>query len=291
MTRLLSIAIGSTCSRPGDQAGNLAQIGAFAAQAGKVGCDLLLTPEMSATGYGGYAEVLALAETAGAGPIYQELRQLARAHSLVISAGFVEQAEGKRYLAQYVVYPDGQFVVQRKHRVTPREAPLTPAVELYYDQSEDIGHVPAGSERFTFFQVKQVKCGIVICADLGVRGLQHVFAQNQVELMLLPTAAGGQRDDQCDNALLRTEAGLQRYYALMKDACFPGNGIKDCVQQRRALAAVNMCGYDGQVFYHGGQGSLINAFGDVVALIAGIPNRDRARPRFAWGEIDFDETG
>jgi hypothetical protein len=55
------------------------------------------------------------------------------------------------------------------------------------------------------------------------------------------------------------------------------------------MAAVNLCGYDGRDFYHGGQGSIINCFGDVVGLLAGIPNFERARPRIAFGSINFDE--
>ena len=162
-------------------------------------------------------------------------------------------------------------------------------MDLYYDDTEEIGHVREGEEQFSYFSVQGVKCAVVICADFGIRSLNAVFERDGVELLLLPTGAGGKREERLSNADLKTEQGLERYYTIMKDACFPGKGMIDCIRCRRAMAAVNICGWDGKSLYHGGQGSIINSFGDAVALIAGIPNIDRQRPRFAWGAIDFDE--
>ena len=289
MPRTLNLAVGSTCSLPGDLAGNLDQIEQLAAQAGRMDSDLLLTPEMSATGYGGFPEVLALAEPAGDGPVYQRLARLARTYHLVLLAGFVERSGGRRFLGHYAVYPDGSFVVQRKQRVTPREYPLESPVDLYFDETEDIGHVRPGEEQFTFFDVKGVRCGVVICADLGVRTRNAVFSRAGVDLLLLPTGAGGTREERFETRQLLNEEGRQRYYQSMQPACFPGDGILECIRERRAMAAVNLCGYDGRVFYHGGQGSIVNCFGDVVGLLAGIPTIERARPRIAFGSIDFDE--
>ncbi len=289
MTRLLRIGIASLASQPGDVAGNLDQVAWAAAQAAQVHCDLLLTPEMSATGYGGYAEVVACAEVAGHGPIYARVAEMAQRTGVVLCVGFVEQSPHKRYLAHYVVYPDGRFVVQRKNRVTPREYPLDPAVPLWFDDSEDIGHVDAAAADWQFFWVNGVRCGIVICADLGVKSLHQYFQQQGIELMLLPTGAGGTRAERMTTTEIRAPGGLERYMEAMHWACFPGDGVKECVTYGRALAAVNMCGYDGRQFYHGGQGSIVDCFGDVHALIPGIPNLDRQRARFTHAQIDFDE--
>src|SRR5438309_533175 len=114
----IHIAIGSTLSRPGNVRANLSEIAEFAKRGQDVGVDVLLTPELSASGYGPYPEVLATAEKAGAGPIYETLAAVARATSVVICAGFVEASGDKKYLAHYAVFPAGNFVVQRKHRVT-----------------------------------------------------------------------------------------------------------------------------------------------------------------------------
>lgn len=288
MTRLLTIGIASLTARPGDRAYNLAQITWAAQHAVRSGCDLLLTPEMSATGYGGYPEIVACAERAGDGPIYEHLAALAQRTGVVMTAGFVEDASPMRYLSHYVVYPDGSFVVQRKNRVTPREYPLDPAVSLFFDDTEEIGHVVADQAYWQFFHVKGVRCGIVICADLGVKQLHDYFVSQGIELMLLPTGAGGTRAERMTTAEIVTAHGMDRYMHEMRAACFPGDGIKECITYRRALAAVNMCGYDGKHFYHGGQGSIIDKFGDVHALIPGIANLDRQQSRFACAHIDFD---
>src|SRR5690606_27393054 len=117
--RKIHLAVGSTMSRPGQLDHNLEQIRRFAMQAGERGADLLLTPELSASGYGVYPEVLATAEAAGDGPIHRDLADAARRSGVVICAGFVERGtEGRNYLSHYIVYPGGEFHVQRKHRVT-----------------------------------------------------------------------------------------------------------------------------------------------------------------------------
>jgi len=291
MTRELRIGIASLRAMPGDVTANLAQVAWAVTQASQVGCDLLLTPEMSATGYGGYAEVVACAEVAGQGPIYAHVAEMAHRSGVVVCVGFVEQAAHQRHLAHYVVYPDGRFVVQRKNRVTPREYPLDAAVPLWFDDSEEIGHVDAAEADWQFFFVNGVRCGIVICADLGVKSLHHYFQQQGIELMLLPTGAGGTRGERMTTAEIHAPGGMDRYMTAMQWACFPGDGIKECLTYGRAPAAVNLCGYDGRQFYHGGQGSIVDRFGDVHALIPGIANLDRQQARFTHAHIDFDDVG
>ena len=74
--KALHLAIASTTSKPGAVADNLRQIAGLAERAGHDGVDLLLTPELSASGYGPYPEVLATAEPAGNGPIFQALARM-----------------------------------------------------------------------------------------------------------------------------------------------------------------------------------------------------------------------
>lgn len=290
----LTIAIGSTYSVPGDTAGNLAQIARFARLAAAHGADLLLTPEMSASGYGGYPEVLATAEPAGDGPIYTALAALAAEHDLVLLAGFVELATGSegehRHLAHYVVWPDGRFAVQRKHRVTPLESPLEPSVELYFDDTEEIGHVPEGQARFEVFDIAGARAAIVICADLGVRGLDDILEQAGVDLLLLPTAAGGKRDGSVSTEELATAEGLDTYVSRSEQWAFPSGAVRSSVRLHRAFAAVNMTGYDGRALYHGGSGSVVDPSGSVEALLPGSPILERQQPRIAVGTVHIPDS-
>lgn len=292
--RPLHIAIASTTSLPGQVDRNLQQIRAFAEQAGRDGADLLLTPELSASGYGPYPEVLATAEIAGAGPIYRELAAAAQASGVVIGAGFVEAAAGKRHLAHYVVWPDSRFVVQRKHRVTLNERPLDPAGEL---RPPDPAH-PSGdpadpgqpiAPNFNVFTVKEVRAVVVICADFGIPNLDELLAAQGVELVLGPTGAGGSRAERVTNDELRTPAGQANYLRQLERVYFPGAAVVTCLRYRRALAAVNLCGYDGRRHYHVGHGSILNPMGEVPALIHGLPNLDRQRPLYTHAIVDLDD--
>lgn len=286
----LTIAIGSTCSVPGDVEGNLAQIADMARRAGALGADLLLTPEMSASGYGGYPEVVATAEPAGQGPVYTGLAAMAKATGVTVTAGFVESSDDKRHLAHYVVRPDGAFVVQRKHRVTPLEHPLDPSVELYFDDTEEIGHVPAGAEQITVFEVNGVRAAVVICADLGIRDLDAVLERLGVRLLLLPVAAGGKRDDKVTTADLSDDDALDRYVALAREHSYPADAVRKCLRYGRAFAAVNMSGFDGRELYHGGSGSVVDPSGSIEALVAGCANLDRQVPRLAVGTVHVPRT-
>jgi predicted amidohydrolase len=289
MAKLLHIAVGSTMSRPGQVAENLALIADFARRAAEDGADVLLTPEMSATGYGPYPAVLEAAEPAGDGPIYQELAGLAKVTGVVLCAGFVEAAGDKRHLAHYVVFPDGHFVVQRKHRVTPAERPLDAPFPLISepDAPENIGQ-PATLD-FHYFEIKGVRCAVTICADSGITDIDRILAENGVELQLLPAGAGGRREDRVTTEDLKTDAGRELYYNILAMTFLPGRSAVTSLRYGRVLAAVNQCGYDGGHFYHVGHGTITTAMGEIPALIHGLPNLDRQRPMYCHAEVDVED--
>jgi predicted amidohydrolase len=287
----LTIAIGSTHSIPGDVPGNLAQISSLAKDAAANGAALLLTPELSASGYGGYPEVLATAERAGDGPIFQELAALAQQNELVMLAGFVEADQSHRYLAHYIIWPNGRFVVQRKHRVTPLESPLEPSVELYFDDTEEIGHVPEGCARFEVIEIAGARAAVVICADYGVRGLDEILSNSGVNLLLLPTAAGGKRENSSTVAELRNPTSLEAHIGRAVAHAFPQDAVRKCVTYRRAFAAVNMTGFDGRKLYHGGSGSIVDPSGSVEALLPASNILGRERARLAVGTVSIAEVG
>jgi len=283
----LHVAIASTTSLPGQVARNLQQITAFAGRAGEEGVELLLTPELSASGYGGFPEVLATAEAAGKGEIYDTLAAAAARTGVVIAAGFVEKAGTRRHIAHYVVYPDGRFVVQRKHRVTEVEHPLDPVVPFLPDR-EGKERQP-GELRFEIFEVKGVRCMVSICADAGINQINAYFEKQGVELLLGPTGAGGKREDRVITEDLYTPEGRAKYLEHFEKLFSPGRGVIDCIQYRRALAAVNMCGYDGRQHHHAGHGMIINPMGEVLGFFHGIPNLDRQKPMYATAVVDVED--
>lgn len=290
----IHIAIGSTTSKPGAVADNLRQIAEFARQAGRDGADLLLTPELSASGYGPYPEVLATAEPAGNGPIFQALAGMAQESRVVVCAGFVEACGDKRYLAHYAVYPDGRFIVQRKNRVMLTELPLDPSGELIPPDPAKPSGDPAdpGQPRvpqFSFFEVKGARCAIAICADSGINGLDDLLEQEGVEVLLVPTGAGGERKDRVTTEEMKTPEGRAKYLHWLERVFFPGKSVITCIERRRVLATVNLCGFDGGKHHHIGHGMIITPMGEVPVLIHGLPNLDRQRPMYAHAAIDLSE--
>lgn len=296
MTLQLHIAIASTTSKPAEVDANLAQIAAFARQAGRDGADILLTPEMSATGYGPYPDVLALAEAAGDGPIYRALAGMARETGVVVTAGFVEAAADKRHLSHYAVYPDGAFVVQRKHRVTLAERPLDPGVEL---QPPDYINAPPADPadpgqpktlNFRVFEVNGVRCALVICLDGGIPALfDHLHAQG-VHAVLLGSGAGGRREDRVTTEELRGEAGRATFMKWLEMTFFPGGLVADCLRTGMSFAAVNLCGFDGREKYHMGHGMIVTPLGEVPGFFHGLPNLDRQRAMYAHAVVDLAAT-
>lgn len=290
----IHIAIGSTTSKPGAVAENLRQIAEFAAQAGRDGADILLTPELSASGYGTYPEVMATAERSGEGPIFQALAGMARENGVVVCAGFVEAFCDKRYLAHYAVYPDGQFIIQRKHRVMLTERPLDPSGELIPPDPARPSVDPADPgqpcvPQFSFFEVKGVRCVLAICADSGITGLDDLLEKEAVELLLVPTGAGGERKDRVTTEEMKAPEGRIKYLHWLERVFFPGKSVVTCIERRRAMAAVNLCGYDGKKHHHIGHGMIITPMGEVPALIHGLPNLDRQRQMYTHAVVDLEE--
>jgi predicted amidohydrolase len=285
----LHLAVASTTSLPGELTRNLEQIIGFARRAGADGVDLLLTPEMSATGYGGFPEVIALAEVAGDGPVYETLAREASETGVTVCAGFVEKGIGCNYLSHYAIFPDSTFIVQRKHRVTHSEQPLAPAFAQLAPLGGDGTGTPAQTD-FQIFKVKDVACAIVICADTGIENIRADLAARGVQVMLAPTGAGGKREDRVTNQELKTAEGREKYSEWLEKVFFPGRqSIEECIELGQALAAVNLCGYDRRRHYHLGHGMIINALGEVPAFFHGQPNMDRQRPMYAHALIDTEE--
>lgn len=282
--KTIGIAIGSTCSAVGDVGGNLFQISDFAKKAAADGADILLTPEMSTVGWGGYPEVLAAAEEAGHGKIYDTLCEISAANGVVVSAGFPEAVGDKRYIAQYIVYPTGKYVVQRKHRVTIYEQPFDSHVKLKPRQADEHSGQPEDL-CFNYFDVCGVRCVQVICYDWGIKDLQKILADHHVELAFLSTAGGGSREERITLKELTTEKGMQTVEYWTHNT-WPSD-LTDCIRYRMARAAVNMCGYDGKSTYHGGGGTIVNTFGEIVGFLPFTPVLERMRPSYNFAQVEI----
>ena len=153
----------------------LQRLDAAAAQARAQGTDLLVTPEMSLTGYAiGAERVAALAEPAD-GPLAQAVAAIAQRHHLAIVYGYPEQnATGKPFNAAQAIGPDGTLSIN--YRKT----------HLFGDL--DRTQFSAGDVSSQVFEWRGWRLGLLICYDVefpeAVRGL----ALQGADAVLVPTA-------------------------------------------------------------------------------------------------------
>lgn len=263
----LKIATACIHSLPGDVAGNLKKIDHAAEKAAANDCRYMLTPEMSASGYGNYIEVLRTAENTAEGRIYAGLCAIAARHKIALSAGFAEKDGEKVYISHYTVFPDGKYFVTRKHRVTPSEAPFSPCVPLRSDSQDPIGSVPEGKEKFTVIDLYGIPSVIVICADWGIKNLFGKLQCLGVKLVLLPTGAGGKAEERYTLGDLknRKNTSLREKYLYDLQRIVPDHTVLDCIDYGMAFACCNLTGYDGRRYYHCGSSKIIDADGQLLS--------------------------
>ncbi|MGH3252479.1 MAG: carbon-nitrogen hydrolase family protein [Trebonia sp.] len=165
---------------PLDVAGNLRRLDAVCASAAAQQVEVLVTPEMFASGYAiTRAEVVRLAEGAG-GPTEAAVSEIARRHRLAIVYGYPERAPGdgagndRVYNAAAMIGPDG--VVRGRHR----------KVHLYGDV--DRAQFAANPERPRAFDFGGSRVGMLICYDVEFPEAVRSLAVDGARAVLVPTA-------------------------------------------------------------------------------------------------------
>jgi predicted amidohydrolase len=271
--RRLHLAVAQVHAQPGAIHANLAQITGFMRQAASLGVELLITPELSATGYGHFSEAHNWAEPAGDGPVYRELCLWAARTGVTISAGFIERRSNTHNIAQYVIAPDGGCIVQRKHCRPPYEAPMA--------------GVP---EERVYFTINGIRCAAIICADAGIDRLGEQLQHDGCELMTLVTAGGGTRQDVLSLDELTDANTHGRYLAMLREVFLPEQLISDCLRYGFAAAACNQVGLTNAGHYHRGHCTIVSQQGQVLALLPGTPIIEQMQPGMVHAMLTFHES-
>ena len=118
--KTVHVACGQIVCRPGEIAHNLRQVREMAAEAAGAGAQMILFAEGAITGYVFTDEVTAKAISAGRKEAKQLMR-IASKNNIVIAAGTLERSEAGLHVSNFVAFPDDRLIVQRKHRITPKE--------------------------------------------------------------------------------------------------------------------------------------------------------------------------
>lgn len=153
-----------------DMAGNLELHARFIAEAAKASCQLVVFPELSATGHNGTPEITRDAEPLD-GAIFHAMHEAARRHDIVVGYGFCELFRGTHYNSYALVGPDGLIGVQRK-------------VHASFDEFFRFRQ----AYEWNVFDLGFCRVGTAICHDSDFFESWRILALKGAEVVLLPHA-------------------------------------------------------------------------------------------------------
>lgn len=160
---------------PLDVAANAAATTQAVRTAADQGADIVVLPELAATGYVlERDELIARAESPHApGPVLSAWSEAAREHSVTVVGGFAEHSDGRLYNSVAVIGPDGAIAgTYRKLHLFGRER----------------GVFTPGDLGLPIFSVEGVRLGVVVCYDLRFPEAVRILALRGAELIAVPTA-------------------------------------------------------------------------------------------------------
>ncbi|MBS0353239.1 MAG: NAD+ synthase [Proteobacteria bacterium] len=174
MNTPLTVAVAQLNSVVGDLSGNMRRILDAVARAKAAGADVVLTPELALCGYPAEDLLLRPAFLEACADTLAELAVEVR--GITVLVGYPAFADGKRYNAAAVIQ-DGRVVATYfKHRL--------PNYEVFDEER----YFEAGTEACVF-ELKGVKVGVNICADVWESGAADVARGAGAEVLLVLNAS------------------------------------------------------------------------------------------------------
>lgn len=168
----MKIALGQFAGTPADKDANLRLMEAVAADAARQGADLLVLPELFATGYNIGDAVAALAEP-GDGPYAMEAKRIASALGLGLVYGYPERTAEGVYNAAAVIDRSGRRVANYRK------------IHLW-GAFEDAGFLPGTGTGV--FELGGMRFGLQICYDLDFPELARAQALSGVDGLIVLSA-------------------------------------------------------------------------------------------------------
>jgi len=272
--RKLHVASAQIVSQ-GGAAATLPQIDRISKVAALMGCDAILFSEVVIHGYD-YdmtpESVRAVAEGV-TGPVATAVSEMAARNNIVIMAGTFELCEDKVYNAHLIAYPDGRLLAERKAALTDGElrAGLT-----------------AGDRTRLVFDIKGVKCAILICADGGLEGIYDEVVAQGVEYLFCPTGGGGDIKDYLHQADLLTSEGRAKYEANRPRVCMATAFMPDFEERKLGFTASNALGRIGDKTCHQGHCIITDQYGVLRAQAVGTIVLEHQHPQLINAILYFE---
>lgn len=183
---------------------NLARIEQAAFAASIMGAELLVTPEMSVTGYALGAETASFAEPAD-GSIVERLKGMAASRNIAIVAGFPERVGDAVFNSAALVRPDGTTEIYRK-------------CHLYGTLEREA--FSASDTPSAVFEIGGVKAAMVICYDVEFPEFVRSAALAGAELLIVPTAlAASEANRMIPDRIVPTRALENQMFVIYADLC------------------------------------------------------------------------
>nr|WP_231706712.1 MULTISPECIES: carbon-nitrogen hydrolase family protein [Tsukamurella] len=155
-----------------DVARNLAAIDGAAARAAAAGAQILITPELSVTGYDIGAAARELARPRG-GEYHDAIAAIARRHGITVVAGYPERDGDLVFNAATVIGPDGAELAHYRKS------------HLFGDLDRAV--FAPGAELPVQFDLGDLRCGLLICYDVEFPEAVRAHADAGADLLLIPT--------------------------------------------------------------------------------------------------------
>lgn len=142
------------------------------AELSKIKADLIVLPELFATGYlfPNRSELLDLAEPIPSGLTTKTLLQIAKTKKMAIVAGIAEKAQAKIYNSSILVCPNGEVYTYRK-------------IHLFMDEKFLFS---PGDKPFSVYRIGKVKIGMLICFDWIFPEASRILALSGAQIICQP---------------------------------------------------------------------------------------------------------
>ena len=235
---------------PGDPATNLDTALAMIADAARQGAELVVLPELWASGYDAprLGEMVAAAAEPVPGPRSDRLAEAARSHRIWLFAGSVpELADGATYNTTVVYDPAGEIVARHRkahlYRPTAEDAVFAAGSEVTVVDTEPFGRI-----------------GMATCFDGDHPGYARALRERGARLVVMPAAY---------------EAGAETWWDLLHPANALANG--------QWWVTVNQAGGEGDAAMFGRS----RVIGPDGAVVCEAPRHDADGPAVVTCTIDL----
>ncbi|HJQ12667.1 MAG TPA: nitrilase-related carbon-nitrogen hydrolase [Gemmatimonadaceae bacterium] len=206
--REITIALGEYDTGWHDVAGSLSRAGAVAREASRAGADILLLPEMFATGFTMEAETFAEPEE---GPTSDAMRNLAAAENLWILAGIPVRKNDRRFVNTARLFsPDGSATTSYEKQ------------RLFVYADENTIYSPG--ENPCIVEINGLKAGVLICFDLRFPELFREIAPSVDAFFLI--ANWPESRQQHWDVLTRARAIENQCYVVAVNRTGEGGGLR-----------------------------------------------------------------